>query len=335
MEKRKSIERHYNKWGYIFIIPFLIAFILFQLWPMINTFYFAFCDMKHCDYSETPKTLMSLGLPWYKNFADLFDTNTFVISVKNTFFFWIWQTIPEWILAFWLAAMMTDRRLKIRGRSFFKTAFFFPQVMIGTTVGSNIIWLFLGFAASSTAFSLTAAAINGFGVTEKDFEFFMSSRFMIIVVGAFLHYGITFIYAVVGMTSIPVEIFEAAEIDGSSRLHTFFHVTLPCMRPILFFIVVISVVDGLTDDYAASMLGNQYDTARRTVTMREYLDKVVGFGSAYDRGSAFCLILLAMSAIISGLIYFFLIRDRYEAKLAREIRKEKRMERRLKAGKAN
>ena len=124
------------------------------------------------------------------------------------------------------------------------------------------------------------------------------------------------------MTSIPVEIFEAAEMDGSSRLNTFFRITLPCMRPILFFIVVLSVIDGLAISDIPSMIGNPYDVRRTSLTMMTYLQNILGMGSAYDRASAFCLILLAMSAVISALIYFFLIRDKYDAKLKRQMKKK-------------
>lgn len=330
MGKHKSLERHYNKWGYIFILPFVLAFLIFHLWPMISTFYYAFCDLKRVSViTEPPKLLTSNGLPWYKNFQDLFATSSFKISIKNTFVFMICQIIPEWILAFWLAATMTDRRLKVKGRSMFRTSFFFPKLVFGSSMGYRVFFSITGYVASSVAFALTAAAIDGFGVTEKDFEFFLSNRFLIAAVSVFMHFGITFIYAVAGMTSIPVEVFEAAEMDGSSRLHTFFHVTLPSIRPILFFIVVVSVVDGLNMSDIPAMLSDRYDVSRTGLTMMNFLENMLSMGQVWDRASAFSLVLFALSVIISGFIYFFLIRDRYEAKLARLRRKEKREERRL------
>ena len=330
MGKHKSLERHYNKWGYIFILPFVLAFLLFHLWPMITTFYYAFCNLKRVSVvTKTPSLLTSEGLPWYKNFADLNKTSSFKISIKNTFFFMFCQIIPEWILAFWLAATMTDRRLKVRGRSIFRTSFFFPKLMLGSSLGGRILFTITGYVASSVAFILTAAAIDGFGVTENDFEFFLSDKFLIVAVSVFMHFGITFIYAVAGMTSIPVEVFEAAEMDGSSRLHTFFHVTLPCMRPIMFFIAVVSVVDNLTTTDYNDYLSNPYDISRSSLTMQQYLNQLLQMGKAWDRASAFSILLFLVCALLSAIIYFTLIRDRYEAKLARLRRKEKREERRL------
>lgn len=334
MGKVKSLERHYNKWGYLFAVPFILAFLIFHLWPMANTVLYAFCDLKHTTLVDNPELLTSKGLPWYKNFADLFATATFKSALKNTAIFWIAQTIPEWALAFWLAAMMTDRKLKMKGRNLFKTAFFFPSLMSGSTMGFMVLSHLVGFIVTTINFILVAAAIDGFGVTDKDFEFFLSEQFLIIVLSIFVHFGITFIYAIAGMTSIPVEIFEAAEIDGSSRLHTFFHITIPCMRPIMFFIVVLTVVDGLAMSEIPGMLGNPFDSLRRTITLMMFLQNIFSFGNAYDRASAFCLVLFAISVTLSGIIYFFLIRDKHDAKLKRLIRKEKREERRLAAGRS-
>ena len=327
MKRKMQIERHYAKWGYIFAIPFVVAFLIFHLWPMFCTVLYAFCDLKHTEIIDNPQLLVSKGLPWYKNFTDLFRTKTLISATKNTFFFWIAQTIPEYILAFWLAIMMTDRRLKMKGRWLFKTAFFFPNLMNGTAIGYLVISNFVGFVGTTVSYIFMAAMMNGFGVTEKDLEFFASERFMIILLSIFMHFGITFIYAIVGMTSIPVEIYEAAEMDGSGRFNTFFRITLPCMRPIMFFIVIVTVVDGLGMSAIPSMIGNPFDSLQRSITLMRYLENILGFGSAYDRASAFCLLLLALSATISGIVYFTLIRDKYEAKLARQIRKEKRMAR--------
>ena len=322
MGKKMQIERHYSKWGYIFAIPFVAAFLIFHLWPMLNTVYYAFCDLKHTEIVENAQLLTSKGLPWYKNFQDLFKTRSFWDALKNTAVFWICQTIPEWTLAFWLAAAMTDRRLKVKGRWLFKTAFFFPNLMNGTSLGYLVLNNIIMFVGSTVGFMFTAAAIDGFGVTEKDLAFFTSERFLIVVVSIFVHFGITFIYAIVGVTSIPVEVFEAAEMDGSSRLHTFFHITLPCMKPIMFFIVILTVVDGLSMSEIPSLLGNPYDSLRRSLTLMSYLENILGMGSAYDRASAFCIILLIISAAISGLVYFIFIRDRSEAALRKMAKAE-------------
>jgi multiple sugar transport system permease protein len=170
--------------------------------------------------------------------------------------------------------------------------------------------------------------MNGFGFKPEDFEFFTSVRFVIILAMLFMHFGITFIYAIAGITGIPVEVFEAAEIDGANRLQTFFKVTLPSMRPMLFFITIVMVVDGI-GTYDIPNLFGPYDTFRTNLTLMMYMEKQAFAGSyAYDKASAASLILLAIYILFSSVIYFTLIRDKDEARLKKLNRqKEKELAR--------
>ena len=323
MNSKNQINKRYSKYGYIFVLPFVIVFAIFSLWPMLSTFYYAFCYLKHAGNTH-PEFLPLIGEPWYKNFADIFKATSFWDALKNTLVFFIASTIPEWLMAFWLAAMMTDRRLKLKGRTIFKTAFFFPKLVAGTTLGGSLLIHLISFVGKSVTNVAIASAIDGFGFEIEDLEFFMSVRFFIIVVTVFMHFGITFIYAIVGITGIPVETFEAAEIDGANRLQTFFNITLPSMRPVLFFITVISIVDGVGMIDIPSAFGT-FDTFRRNLTLMLYLENQAFAGSyAYDKASAASIILLLIYIFFSGIVYFFLLRDKDEAKLKKLLREERR-----------
>ena len=323
MGKKNHLERHYTKWGYIFSIPFVVVFAIFSLWPMLSTVYYAFCYLKHAG-NTNPQFLPSIGEPLFKNFQEIFASKSFLDAFKNTFFFWIAQTIPEWLLAFWLAVMMTDRRLKIKGRFIFRTGFFFPKLVAGTALGGSLLIHLISFFGNAVGITFTAAMIDGFGIKFEDLEFFTSVQFFIIVVSLFMHFGIIFIYAVAGITGIPVEIFEAAEMDGANRVQTFFKITLPCMRPMLFFITVITVVDGLGMIEIPEYFG-PYDTFRRNLTLMMYMENQAFLGSyAYDRASAASLILLLMYIAISVLLYFTLIRDKDEARQKKLLKKARK-----------
>ena len=332
MSNKNQINKRYSKWGYIFSIPFFVIFLIFSFWPIASTVFYAFCYLKHAGNTH-PQLLFLVGTPLYQNFKDIFISKSFWDAFKNTFFFFLASTIPEWILAFWLAVMMTDRRLKIKGRAIFKLSFFFPKLVAGTALGGSLLIHVISVVGESIGNILTISAIDGFGITPEDLEPIMSIQFFIIVVTLFLHYGITFIYAVVGITGIPVEIFEAAEIDGATRRQTFFNITLPCMKPMLFFITVISVVDGIGMADIPSYFG-PFDTLRRNLTLMTYMENQAFQGSyAYDRASAASLVLLAIYIIVSGIIYLTFLRDKDEA----ELKKLKRLERKalkdsLKAG---
>ena len=331
--KHRNIERHYNKWGYIFMIPFAAAFMIFHFYPLANTVYYAFCYIKGQGRTDPPQFLPSIGEPWYKNFMEIFQSTSFHDAFRNTMIMWVAYAVPELIFTFWLAAVITDRRLKIKGRLFYKTAFFFPKLVDGTNIGSVLTGHFMSTVGSTMFFVVAASAMNGFGFTADDFKFFLSDRFFIILLSIYSHFGITFIYVIAGITGVPVEVMEAAEIDGATRTQTFLRVTLPCMRPILFFITVITVVDGVGMYDIPSIISSPYDLFRTNLTLMMYLQNQFFMGSfAYDRTSAASLIMLALYAFFAGVIYFIFIRDREEARYRRRIRKERMEERkRLKA----
>ncbi len=325
MGKKVQLEKRYSKWGYIFVIPFVIVFLAFHFWPLASTIYYAFCYLKHAG-NTNPQFLPSIGKPLFKNFQEIFASKSFRQALQNTLVFWLGSAIPQTILAFWLAAVITDRRLKIKGRFFFKTAFFAPKLFQGmsTLVVANNVFMLSAFTAIALSIN---SMMNGWGITEKDLEFFSSFPFLIMVISVFLQFGIIFIYAITGITGIPVEIFEASEIDGANRFQTFFHVTLPCMRPMLFFITVITIVDGLGMSEVPNLVGGPFDVQGRNLTLMMYLENQAFFGSyAYDRAAAASVILLFIYGIIAGLVYFFLIRDKDEAEFKRKVRKERREE---------
>ena len=100
------------------------------------------------------------------------------------------------------------------------------------------------------------------------------------------------------------------------------------MRPILFFITVITVVDGVGMYKVPSLVTNNFDIFRTNLTLMMYLQNQFFMGNfAYDRASASSLIMLALYAFFAGLIYFIFIRDREEARRRRKIRKIRREER--------
>ena len=326
MSKKVELEKRYSKWGYIFVIPFVVLFLLFHFLPMANTIYYAFCDLKNQVGNYDPKFLPSIGEPWYRNFAEVFKAVSFRDAFKNTLFFWLAEMIPEWIIAFWLAAVMTDRRLKIKGRKIFRSAFIFPKIVAGSGAGNVLLNHMIMFVGTGVGFVLMASMMNGFGITEKDVEFFTSMPFFIIVVSIFVHFGIVFIYAVAGITGIPVEIFEAAEMDGANRIQTFFRVTLPCMKPMMFFITVVSIVDGLGMVDIPSMFG-AFDTFRRNLTLMMYVENQAFMGSyIYDRASAASLIMLCIYGSLATAVYFIFIRDKDEVQIRKMKRKERREE---------
>lgn len=318
--KTRPINARYSKWGYIFAIPFVVLFFTFTFVPMSNTIYYAFTYVRHAIGYAQPKSLSEMGLPWYQNFMEVFSAESFWDAFKNTFILSIQQIVPEWALAFWLAVMMTDRRLKVKGRKILKSIFVFPKLLAGSTMGSLLTGFLMMFFGTAVFKIYMATVIDGFGFTMEDIEYLTSMQFFIVVVSIFMHFGITFIYAIVGITSIPVEIFEAAEMDGANRIQTFFHVTVPCMKPIMFYITVISVMDCLGMSDIPALFG--YSSDRENLTLSIFLE--IQSLMCMDRAAVVSIVLLVLSAIIAGILYFVFFRDRDEEQIKKLRKKEKK-----------
>ena len=158
------------------MIPFAAAFMIFHFYPLANTVYYAFCYIKGQGRTDPPQFLPSIGEPWYKNFMEIFQSTSFHDAFRNTMIMWVAYAVPELIFTFWLAAVITDRRLNIKGRLLYKTAFFFPKLVDGTNIGSVLTGHFMSTVGSTMFFVVAASAMNGFGFTADDFKFFLSDR---------------------------------------------------------------------------------------------------------------------------------------------------------------
>ena len=88
MANKNQINKRYAKWGYIFVLPFVIVFVTCSLWPILSTIYYAFCDLKHAGNTH-PEFLPLIGKPLLKNFKDIFKSKSFWDALKNTMLFFL------------------------------------------------------------------------------------------------------------------------------------------------------------------------------------------------------------------------------------------------------
>lgn len=326
MRKKEMLKRRYAKWGYIFVIPFIIAFLVFHFWPLGKTIILAFTDLRGVGNTDW-RFLPSIDKPWYANFTSILQTKMFKKAFVNTFVFWIAETVPEWIFAFWLAAIMTDRRFNIKGKFLFRTVYFLPRLISAMTMGTAFLAV-MGLTLPKFLETLfTIIALDGFGIETDDLSFLWNSPFWIVLVNTYMHFGFTFIYAYAGITSVPTEVFEAAEIDGATRPQTFFRVTLPCMRPIVLYIAVMSILDGLGMWEISSAIGGDHDAQNANTTIMMFIRNQAFDGGFYGRASAMSVLLLIIYGVVSAFA-FYLLRDKDEAELKKLRRKQRHEEKR-------
>lgn len=220
-------------YGYLFIAPFVIAFLIFGLYPVYNTFALSFTDT----------ILMSressfIGL---KNFERLFADNVFMNAVKNTWLLWILNFIPQIGIAMLLSVWFTSARLKVKAVGVWRALFFLPNLLVPAAVAALFFSLF-SFYGPVNQFLVRA------GFIPDAMQFLQNvnvTRGLVVFIQWWMWFGQTIIILMAGMTSIPISLYEAAMVDGATSSQMFGRITLPLLKPILIYVFVTSLVGGM------------------------------------------------------------------------------------------
>jgi len=318
MRNKKLVN--YAKYGYFFSIPFILTFCIFTLYPVIYTFVLGFTDLKGAGNTEW-HWLPSVGKNLFANFIDVLTSKTFAKAFKNTWIIWIMNFIPQIGFALLFTAWFTDRRSKVKGTGLFKILFYMPNIITAATLAILFNVLF-GYPKGAFNDIFTGVA-KIFGVTREAYNFNAHEwpvKIIIAFVQFFQWYGHTMVNLIAGVIGISPEIFEAAEIDGANRVQTFFKVTIPCIRQIMLFVLVTSLIGGLNMfDIPQLYIGTKANNAGLTTNM--YIrNQAFGGSYLYNRAAAASVILFIIIVILSSIL-FYILRDRDEAKL-KKLRKQ-------------
>jgi ABC-type sugar transport system permease subunit len=219
--------------GYLFLAPFIIGFLLFGLYPVLNTL----------GLSLTNTTLMSSqsDFIWFDNFTKLFADNVFLRAVGNTWLIWMLNFIPQIGIALLLSVLFTSARLRIKAIGAWRAIFFLPNLLMPAAVAALFNALF-AYYGPVNQFMVRAGFLSE---AMRFLENIWVTRGLVIFIQWWMWFGQTIIIVMAGMTSIPVQLYEAAMVDGASVWQMFRRITLPLLRPILIFIFVTSLVGGM------------------------------------------------------------------------------------------
>ena len=299
------VKKHgfsYAKYGYLFSIPFFIAFLVFNLYPTIYTIVLGFTDSKGLG-NITFHILKDD--PW-KNFRAVLNAPTFKTAIGNAFTLWIMNFIPQMTLALILTAWFTSRRNQIRGQGFFKVVFYMPNIITAASVAILFNALF-GYPKGP----VNDLLVNT-GLRDSAFYFMNSpkaTRWIVAFIQFWMWYGYTMIILISGVLGINPEIFEAAEIDGATDTQIFFQITLPNLRTILTYTLITSLIGGLSMYDIPKMLNNG-NPNNATLTANMFIYNQAFQGSyMYARAAAASMIMFVIIAFFSAIV-FFLMRDR-------------------------
>ena len=214
------------RWPYMFISPFYILFLIFGAYPILFSLYLSFTEWKGLG------PIKFVGL---RNFEQLFKDKIFWQSMSNGVILFFMYVPIMTFLALVLAVILNSKR--IQGFRFFRTILFIPYIMNIVAAGFTFRLLL------NQKYGLVNALLAIFHIPPVPWlESIWGGRISLclLVIWAWLGYNMVIMLA--GLQTIPSELTEAALIDGASAVQAFFFVTIPLMRPVILFSVVLSTM---------------------------------------------------------------------------------------------
>lgn len=296
MAKKKSgTVLRYNRWGYIFLIPFVVVFIIFQLIPLISTIYNSFFE----HYFKNGLTEVGPTFIGIQNYATLFSSGDLPKYLGNTMIMWIIGFIPQILLSLLLGAWFSDPSLRLKHQQFFKTVIYLPNLIMASAFAMLFFTLFSdGGPINSLLMQM--------GILSEPYKFLShagSARSLVGFMNFLMWFGNTTILLLAGMLGIDTSLYEAAEVDGATSTQVFFRITLPLLRPILVYVMVTSLIGGLQMYDVPQILTNgQGNPARTTMTLIIYLNKHL-YSKNYGLGGALSVILFIVTGILSVIVF--------------------------------
>lgn len=293
MSDSMSRARKAQRWApYIFVSPFFLIFGLFSLFPILFTLYISLTDWS---LSGSPQWI------GFGNYAEALQDSRFYDALLNTVIFMIMIIPPQIIIALFISVLLTSGRVPFVGA--FRLVNFLPyittSVAVGLIFGILFDWNFGSINSMLASLGVTQENINWLGQPWP-------SRFVVALVTVWKYFGYTAVMFLVGITGISRQLYEAADLDGASKMQQFRYVTLPMLRPVMVFVILTTMIGCfqifdepymLFTGMGASVVGGPEGVAL-TGTWLIY-DNVFGSLSRFGYGSSIAYMLFLFICLVS------------------------------------
>jgi multiple sugar transport system permease protein len=276
-----------NAPGYVFLAPWLIGFLVLAIGPILTSFYLSFTKY---DIASPPEFV---GL---ENFEYMvFWDSRFWQSLKVTFAY-VLMSVPGTLIFALAVAMVLDKGIRAIG--WYRAMFYLPSIL-GGSIAVAILWRQL-FSNNGVVNSiLGSVGISGpYWLSDPDYSLYT------LVLLAIWQFGSPMLIFLAGLRAIPQELYEAAEIDAAGPVRRFFAVTLPLLAPVMFFNLVLQMIEAFKTFNSAFVIsdgrGNPLDSLL-FFTLYLYNEAFSYFRMGY--ASALAWVLLAIIAVFTGVAF--------------------------------
>ena len=291
--KRGKVVR-YNKWGYIFLIPFVVVYVLFQLIPLFRTFYYSFFENYRSGLTQIGPNFIGFG-----NYAKLLSNPDLWMYTKNTLIMWVLGFVPQIIISLLLGAWFSDPSLRLKGQRFFKTVIYLPNLIMASAFAMLFFTLFSDGGPINEM-------LMQIGILKEPYQFLTniwSTRGLVALMNFLMWFGNTTIILMSAIMGVDPGLYEAAQLDGCTSGQMFWKITMPLIRPLLIYTLITSVVGGLQMFDVPQILSNgQGSPNKSTTTIIMYLNQHL-FSKNYGTAGALSVLLFLVCGVLCVMIY--------------------------------
>ncbi|MCS7066168.1 MAG: sugar ABC transporter permease [Fimbriimonadales bacterium] len=250
-----SREMQRTLWGYLFVLPWLLGFMLFTFYPILATLYLSFCDYR---VLRPPRWV---GLENYRSL--LTDPDYFWRSMFNTLFIMIEVPLSV-VLGIGLALLLN---LRLRGQALYRTLFYLPSVV--PAVATAFLWLWVLNPQNGLAAPLNTALMR---IGLEPINWFTDPAtakwgFIVMDLWAIGSIMVSYLAALQG---VPTHLYEAALLDGANAWQLIRHITLPQISPVILYMVIIGVI-GTFQYFTQTFIATQGGPENSTLFYALYL----------------------------------------------------------------
>ncbi len=284
----------YNKWGYIFLIPFVVVYLLFSFVPLISTIYNSFFENYRSGLTQIGPNFIGL-----ENFKAILTSGEVWVYAQNTMIMWLLGFVPQILISLLLGAWFSDPSLQLKCQGFFKTVIYLPNLIMA----SAFAMLFFTLFSDGGPINSLLLQMGFISTPYKFLSNVWSARFLVATMNCLMWFGNTTILLMAGMMGIDTSLFEAARVDGATSSQVFYKITMPLLRPILVYVMITSLIGGLQMfDVPQILTKGSGDPMRSTMTLIMYLNKHL-FSKNYGLGGALSVILFVITGILSLIVF--------------------------------
>jgi multiple sugar transport system permease protein len=276
--KLSAAAKREQNWAYIMVAPTILGLVVLNLWPFVQTLYTSFCE--HLGFGN-------YKFVGFQNYIDIFQRPEFWRATWNTIYFCI-LTVPLGLFLSLLVAMLLNA--KVKGKGAFRTIFFLPMVCAPAAVTMVWRWIFNGeYGILNQAMGTHIGWITEPGVV----------MIACALVSIWSNIGYDAVLLLAGLQNISKSYYEAASIDGASKVTQFFHITLPMVSPTLFVVMIMRLMASVKVYDLIYMMVEDTNPAVTSVQSLMYLFYRESF-VAGSRGSGSAIVI--WTVLLIGLV---------------------------------